>query len=42
MKKLGTFIAAISLFGLLLGPDAIAQRGMQWRGSEGWGPGSGY
>lgn len=42
MKKIGTLIAVISIISLFLGTESFAQRGMRWKGSGGWGPGSQY
>jgi hypothetical protein len=43
MTRIGTYLALMAIFGLLLAPAAFAaQRGMQWHGSGGWGPGSQY
>lgn len=42
MKKVVAAVAVISVLVLLGGSEALAQRGMNWSGSGGWGPGSGY
>jgi len=42
MKTPGTRIAALVGACLLLSQPAFAQRGMQWRGGGGWGPGTAY
>lgn len=42
MKKLAMFVGGMALLGLLVTQQAIAQRGMQWRGSGGWGTGTAY
>lgn len=42
MKKLGIVVTVVALLGVLAGVDALAQRGMHWRGSGGWGPGGAY
>lgn len=42
MKKIVATVAAVSFLGLLSGSDVLAQRGLNWRGSGGWGPGTGY
>ncbi|MBI3949498.1 MAG: DNA-binding protein [Acidobacteria bacterium] len=41
MKKIGTFIAVISILGLLLATESLAQKG-KWKGSGGWGMGTQY
>ncbi|RJQ39332.1 MAG: DNA-binding protein [Nitrospiraceae bacterium] len=38
MKKIGTLISVISIFSLIIATESFAQRGMNWRGSGGWGP----
>jgi hypothetical protein len=43
MKKRSTVFTVISMLSLLLATSVFAaQRGMQWRGSGGWGGGSAY
>jgi hypothetical protein len=42
MKKLFAVAGLASLLVALGGSEALSQRGMKWRGSEGWGPGTGY
>ena len=42
MKKTGTILVVISLVSIVLSVEAVAQRGMQWRGGGGWGMGSQY
>jgi hypothetical protein len=43
MKRIGTCLMVITMFSLLLVAEvSSAQRGMHWRGSGGWGPGSQY
>lgn len=43
MRKIGAVITLVSMFGLMLAADALAQRGMmRWRGSGGWGIGGSY
>ena len=43
MKKAMGMIAAMAFFGLLVVDQSHAQRGgIRWRGSGGWGPGTGY
>jgi hypothetical protein len=40
MKRIGIPMMVVLIFSLLLLAEASsAQRGMQWRGSGGWGPG---
>ena len=42
MKKIGTLISVISILSLTIATESFAQRGMNWRGSGGWGPGGQY
>lgn len=42
MKRIGTLVAIIFTMSLLLAAESFAQRGMKWRGSGGWGPGTKY
>jgi len=35
-------VFTISILGLFLATDSFAQQGIKWRGSGGWGMGSGY
>jgi hypothetical protein len=42
MKKIGILVTAISILSLLLVTDSFAQRGMNWKGSGGWGIGAQY
>lgn len=42
MKRLMPAIAVITLLGAFGATDALAQRGIAWRGGGGWGPGTAY
>lgn len=42
MKQGRIVVTLISLLSLLWAADSFAQRGMKWRGSGGWDPGSQY
>jgi hypothetical protein len=42
MKKLRILITVITMISLMLAVDALAQKGMKWKGSGGWGMGSQY
>ncbi len=42
MRKLGIFMAAITLSGLLLAPQSFAQRALKWKAGGGWNPGDHY
>ena len=42
MKKMGTVIVALAIFGLLSTIDSFAQMGPMWKGSGGWGMGMQY
>lgn len=43
MQRIGIPLMVVLMLSLLLLPEAFsAQRGMQWRGSGGWGPGGQY
>jgi hypothetical protein len=42
MKKARTLIIAVAVLGAITAGNALAQRGMKWRGSGGWGPASNY
>ncbi len=37
MKKIGILFTIVSLISLLISTESLAQRGMKWRGSGGWG-----
>ena len=43
MKKIKILITVISILLIpLFAYESLAQRGIKWKGSEGWGPGSRY
>lgn len=42
MRNMRVVVTLISLLSLFWVADSFAQRGMKWRGSGGWGPGSQY
>jgi hypothetical protein len=42
MKQLMPAIAVMMVLGMLGATDALAQRGIAWRGGGGWGPGTAY
>ncbi len=42
MKKIGILFTIVSLVSLLITTESLAQRGMKWRGSGGWGIESQY
>ena len=42
MKRLGVSVLAIAVLTLCVVTESIAQGGMKWRGSGGWGPGGHY
>ena len=42
MKKTGSLVAVVSILSLLFATESLAQRGMRWRGSGGWGMGTEY
>lgn len=42
MKRLMKAFAAVLILGLVSGTEALAQRGMKWKGGGGWGPGTPY
>ena len=42
MRKVVAAVAVFTVLAFLGGSEALAQRGMNWRGSGGWGPGTGY
>jgi hypothetical protein len=42
MKKLGIAVLVASTLCLLLSTDSVAQQGVNWRGTRGWGMGSAY
>jgi hypothetical protein len=42
MRKLGMCVLAIAVLTLCVVTESIAQAGMRWRGSGGWGPGGHY
>jgi hypothetical protein len=42
MKKLVLTIVALSTLGLLPGTEALAQKGIAWKGGGGWGHGASY
>ncbi|MFH1624666.1 MAG: DNA-binding protein [Pseudomonadota bacterium] len=37
MKKIGTITTVICIISFFLASESLAQRGMKWRGSGGWG-----
>lgn len=42
MKKIGILFTIVSLVSLLITTESLAQRGMKWKGSGGWGIESQY
>lgn len=42
MNKTMTLIATMLFLCLFAGTDALAQKGMMWKGGGGWGPGTPY
>jgi hypothetical protein len=42
MKSMIALVAATLIAGVILAPQALAQRGPRWKGSGGWGPGNEY
>ena len=42
MKRVGFLFAVIPILILLLSNESLAQRGMKWKGSGGWGMGTQY
>jgi hypothetical protein len=42
MKELRILVAMVFVLSVVSASDALAQRGMKWRGSSGWGPGGHY
>ena len=42
MKKTGILLAVITTFSFFLAADSFAQRGVEWKGSAGWGMGTPY
>ncbi len=42
MKRVGFLFAVIPILILLLSTESLAQRGMKWKGSGGWGIGTQY
>ena len=42
MKRTWLFIAALLSISVFFAVDADARRGMEWKGSGGWGPGTSY
>ena len=42
MSKISVTIAIMVVFGFFLITDSYAQKGMKWKGSGGWGPGTQY
>lgn len=42
MKKIGTLVSLLFVIGLILATESFAQRGMGFKGSGGWGPGTNY
>jgi hypothetical protein len=42
MKRIGVLLALIGLLSLIFATECFAQRGIRWKGSGGWGPGSQY
>ena len=41
MKEL-VVLVVMNIFSLFFVSESFAQRGMKWKGSRGWGPGSQY
>jgi hypothetical protein len=42
MGKVRALVTIVGVVGALTAGNALGQRGMRWRGSGGWGPGSDY
>ncbi len=42
MKRLVTMVAVTAVVALTIAPEVLAQGGMMWRGSGGWGPGAAF
>jgi hypothetical protein len=42
MKSISVFVVSISILGSFFASASFAQRGMNWKGSGGWGMGSTY
>jgi hypothetical protein len=42
MRKLVAVVSVLSVLGVLVASEAVAQRGPRWRGSGGWGPSGPY
>jgi hypothetical protein len=42
MKKIGILLTIVSLISLLITTESLAQRGMKWKGSGGWGTETNY
>jgi hypothetical protein len=42
MKELRILLAMVFVLSIVSASNALAQRGMKWRGSSGWGPGGQY
>ena len=42
MKKTGLFIVLLFSFSVFFVDDSFARRGIHWKGSGGWGPGTSY
>ena len=42
MKKIWLFTVMLFSFSVFLADDSFAQRGINWKGSGGWGPGTSY
>ena len=42
MKKIGTLLTFVSILTLVFAAESLAQRGMKWKGSGGWGMGGQY
>ncbi|MEJ2689653.1 MAG: DNA-binding protein [Deltaproteobacteria bacterium] len=42
MKTLITVVATVIMLNLFSGTNALAQRGIMWKGGGGWGPGTPY
>lgn len=42
MKRLMAMIGAMVILGLCMGGEAMAQRGIMWKGAGGWQPGTSY
>ena len=42
MRKFGTLLTVVSILTLVFAAESLAQRGMKWKGSGGWGMGGQY